>query len=132
MLMQAVRLVESAKPRRQRFVRFNASLHVRQHFVHAHISKELRERLGIRLRSIQLRRGDTVKVMAGAMKGKTGKVHAVMLRKGVAYIEGITRKNARGKEAFIPISVSNLYITDLDLSDKRRSEKIEKAKVTKA
>ncbi len=123
-------MVESSKPRKQRKERFNADLHIAQHFAHAHISKELRQKLGIKARSMQLRTGDTVKVMAGAMKGKTGKVHRIMLKESKAEIEGITRKNARGKEVYVPISISNLYITDLDLTDKLRSAKIEKAKVS--
>ncbi len=121
-------IVQSSKPRKQRIARYRAGMHIKQHFAHAHISKELREKLQIKLRSIQLRRGDTVKVMAGAMKGKTGKVHSISLQKGRAEIDGITRKNAKGKETFIPISISNLYITDLDMSDKLRAAKIENAK----
>ncbi len=46
-------------------------------------------------------------------------------------VEGITRKNAKGKELQIPIKSSNVYVTDLDLSDKLRSAKIEGAKVAK-
>ncbi|MEM3781574.1 MAG: 50S ribosomal protein L24 [Candidatus Micrarchaeaceae archaeon] len=114
----------SSKPNKQRFARFNADLHIRQHFVHAHISKELMQKLGLSKRSTQLHRGDTVKIMSGSLKGKTGKVHSVSLRRGRAEIEGITKKNARGKEKFIPISVSNLYIIDMDLSDKRRASKL--------
>ncbi|MGC8676260.1 MAG: 50S ribosomal protein L24 [Candidatus Micrarchaeia archaeon] len=120
--------VQSSKPKKQRLFRYNASMHIRQHFAHAHISKELRQKLGIRKRNIQLRSGDTVKIMSGSMKGKTGKVHRIMLKNSKAEIEGITRKNARGKETFIPVSVSSLYITDLDMSDKRRSAKLGLAK----
>ena len=119
----------SAKPRKQRKQRVNADLHIKQHFAHAHISKELRQKLGIKLRSIELRKGDTVKVMAGSAKGKTGKVNRVILKNAKAEIEGITRKNARGKEIFIPIGISNLYITDLDMHDKLRAEKINRFKV---
>jgi len=119
----------SAKPRKQRKQRFNADLHIKQHFVHAHISKELRQKLGIRLRSIELRKGDTVKVMAGSAKGKTGRVNRVILKNAKAEIEGITRKNSRGKEIFIPVSISNLYITDLDMHDKLRAEKVNRFKV---
>ncbi|MEM0147110.1 MAG: 50S ribosomal protein L24 [Candidatus Micrarchaeaceae archaeon] len=117
-------MIKSSKANKQRFARFNASMHIRQHFAHAHISKDLRQKLGVSTRSIQLRRGDTIKIMAGSMKGKTGKVHSILLRNGTAEIEGITRKDAKGKEKFIPISISNLYIIDMDLSDKRRSAKL--------
>jgi large subunit ribosomal protein L24 len=118
--------MESSKPRKQRKFRFNAPLHVRHKFVNAHISKELKEKMKIKARSIEVRRGDTVKVMSGAQKGKSGKVSRVDLKKGFVYIEGIVRKNSKGKEIMIPIRASNLYITDLDLSDKYRKEIIDK------
>ncbi len=114
----------SSKPRRQRFMRFNAPLHVRQGFAHAHLTKELKTKLSIKRRSAQIRRGDTVKVVAGDFSGKTGKVNKVSLRSSKAFIEGLTRKNAKGKELMIPIPISKLYITDLDLSDKFRKEKL--------
>ena len=118
--------MESSKPRKQRKFRFNAPLHVRHKFVNAHISKELKEKMKIKARSIEVRRGDIVKVMSGAQKGKSGKVSRVDLKKGFVYIEGIVRKTSKGKEIMIPIRASNLYITDLDLSDKYRKEIIDK------
>ncbi len=116
--------MQSSKPRKQRKFRFNAALHIRQRHVHAHISKEAAGKLGIRRRSIQVRRGDTIKVMAGKNKGKSGKVSRVSLKRAKVYIEGISRKTAKGKEILLPISVSNVYITALDLSDKERKEKL--------
>jgi large subunit ribosomal protein L24 len=91
-----------------------------------HISKELAERLGIKARSIGIRRGDTVKVVSGGQKGKSGKVSKVNLRKGFVYIDGIVRKTSKGKEIMIPIRPSNLYITELDLSDKYRKALVDK------
>ncbi len=114
----------SSKPRKQRYLRFNAGMHIRQHFSHAHVSKEAKAKLGLKRRTVQIRRGDTVKVMAGSFKGKNGKVNLVNMKKGVLYIDGISRKNAKGKELQIPIRISNVYITDLDLGDKYRKEKL--------
>lgn len=116
--------MSSSKPRIQRYMRFNAPLHVRQGFAHAHLSKELKSKLSIKRRSAQVRRGDTVKVVAGDFSGKSGKVSKVNLKRSQAFIEGLTKKNAKGKELMVPIQISKLYITDLDLSDKLRKEKL--------
>ncbi|MDE1860915.1 MAG: 50S ribosomal protein L24 [Candidatus Micrarchaeota archaeon] len=124
--------MESGKPRKQRLFRDNAPMHMRQHFVNAHISKELKAKLGIKRRSIEIRRGDTVKIMAGGNKGKTGKVLEVDLNNYVITVDGIIKKKSKGKEIHIPISASNVYLTDLDLTDKRRSGKLEALKGGKA
>lgn len=117
-------MIQSAKPKKQRKFRFNASLHKRQKFLHVHVSKELQAKLGIAKRSLQIRKGDTVKVMSGKFQGKSGKVSDVNLRTNKIAIESIIRKNAKGKEKPIPIYASKVYLTDLDLSDKIRSEKV--------
>ncbi|MDE1856005.1 MAG: 50S ribosomal protein L24 [Candidatus Micrarchaeota archaeon] len=124
--------VQSSKARKQRKFRFTAPHHFRQRFVHAHISKELATKLGIKKRSLAVRKGDTVKVMAGKQKGKSGKVSEVDMLNGRITIEGIVRKNMKGKEKMIPLSTSSVYLTDLDLSDKRRQETINGFKATKA
>ncbi len=104
----------------------NAPMHMRQNFVNVHISKELSAKLGLKRRSIEVRKGDTVKVMTGDNKGKTGKVAEVNLSTGKVLIEGIARKNAKSKERLIPIYSSNLYLTDLDLTDKNRQAEVQK------
>ncbi|MFP3215159.1 MAG: 50S ribosomal protein L24 [Candidatus Micrarchaeota archaeon] len=119
-------MIASSKPRKQRKFRYTAPLHVRQKFLNVHISKELAEKLGIKARSIEVRRGDTVKVVSGGQKGKIGKVSKINLRKGFVYIDGIVRKTSKGKEIMIPIRPSNLYITELDLSDKYRKALVDK------
>jgi large subunit ribosomal protein L24 len=116
--------MSSVQPRVQRLRRFTAPLHVRQKFAHAHVSKELKAKLGIKRRAVQVRKGDTVKIMAGKDNGKAGKVGRVDLRRSVVFIDGITRKTAKGKELQIPVRINKVYITDLDLSDKLRKEKL--------
>jgi large subunit ribosomal protein L24 len=117
-------MIASGKPRKQRAFRYNAPMHVRQKFVHVRLAKELASKLGIRKRSIAVRRGDTVRVMSGGSRGKTGKVASVDLKRAIVLVEGIVRKNAKGKESQIPIKSSNVYAIDLDLSDKLRSARI--------
>lgn len=116
--------IKSSKPRRQRFFRFNADMHERQHFVHAHLDKPLRQRLGIKTRAVQISKGDTVRVVAGGNRGKTGKVTLVSMRRGSIFIDALKKKNARGKEYSLPVSASNVYITDLNLSDRVRAAKL--------
>ncbi len=121
-------MMESSKPRKQRHWRFNAPMHARQHFVHAHIDKSLNEKLKIKKKSVQISKGDTVKVVSGGNKGKTGKVTLVNMRKNVVYIDSIKKKNAKGKEYNVPVNSSNVYITDLNTNDKRRISKLGIAK----
>lgn len=121
-------MIDSAKPRKQRLFRFNAPMHSRQHFLHVHIDKALRAKLNLRKRAVQISKGDSVKVIAGGKKGATGKVTNVDLRTGRITIDSLTKKNARGREFNIPISASNVYITDLNLTDKYRASKLKLAR----
>ncbi|MEM0087069.1 MAG: 50S ribosomal protein L24 [Candidatus Micrarchaeaceae archaeon] len=114
----------SGKPRKQRQFRYNAPMHVRQKFAHAHVPKDVREKLGIKKKSIEIRRGDTAKVVRGANKGKSGKVANVDIKRNFVFIEGISRKVAKGKEILVPIRPSNVYITNVDLTDKYRRVKL--------
>lgn len=125
-------MIQSSKPRYQRRFRFNAPMHVRQHFLHAHIDKGVRSKLKISKRSIQIARGDTVKVMTGEQKGKTGKVTHVNLRSGRITIDSLSRKSMKGKEVALQIAVSNVYITELNLSDKIRAGKLKLAPIPQA
>jgi len=106
-------------------------MHERQHFLHAHLDKALRTKLGMKRKTVQISKGDTVKIMAGSKKGTTGKVTLVNLKSGKIRVDSLMKKNARGKEFNIPISASNVYITDLNLSDKYRAEKLKVARQIK-
>jgi len=90
----------------------------------AHLSKELRQQYGFR--SLPVRKGDTVMVIRGDHKGRTGKVTRVDTSKLRVYVEGITGEKMDGTKYLIPIHPSNLIITKLDLSDKARKKIIER------
>ena len=120
---------KSKQPRKQRKALYQAPLHKRQKLVSAHLSKELREKLG--KRSLPVRKGDEVKIMRGEFKGRTGKVIKVDLKKLRIYIDGITRKKSTGEEVHVPIHPSNVMIINADLSDKMRVKIIERAKTAK-
>ena len=117
-------IMDSSKPRKQRYFRFNAAMHLRQHFVHAHVDKELGAKLGLKRRAVQISKGDTVKVMSGSKRGTTGRVARVNLRTGRIYLDSLMKKNARGKEFGVGISANNVYSTALNLSDKIRAKKL--------
>ncbi len=117
-------MLQSGQRRKQRKFRFTAEAHIRQKFAHSHVSKELAQKLGIKRRSVQIHKGDTVKVMSGAQRGKSGKVSEVDTHRSAVYIDGITRKSAKGKEKMIAIRASNVYITEMDLADAYRKAKL--------
>ncbi len=125
-------MIQSSKPRSQRLFRFTAPMHQRQHFVNAHVDKALRTKMGIKKRAIRLATGDTVKIMSGSKKGTTGKVTAVDLRRGRIKVSSMVKKNAKGKEFSVSISPSNVYITELNLEDKYRADRLKLAPVAKA
>jgi len=115
---------QSKQPRKQRKYRYNAPLHVRQNFMHSHLSKELREKYN--RRSFRVAKGDTVIVMRGTYKGYKGKVERVDLKKLKVYIAGLTLKKKDGSTVPIGIDPSNIMITELNLEDKKRRERLEK------
>ncbi len=124
----------SKQPRKQRKYRYNAPLHIRHHFLSAHLSKELREKLGFR--SIPVRKGDKVRVMRGEYKGVKGTVIKVDMKKLKIYIDSVKRKKVSGQEVHVPIDPSKVEIIELAKDKvrekiiKRRSKK-EKEKVAK-
>jgi len=114
----------SPKPKVQRKAFYNAPLHLRHKLVSAHLSRDLRDKLGIR--SLPVVVGDRVMIMKGDHKGKTGKVVEVDLKGLWVKVEGITRKKADGTEVLVKFRPWNLLILDLNLKDKWRRKIIER------
>ena len=117
-------LTRSSQPRKQRKAYFNAPLHIRQKFMTAPLSPELKEKLGIK--RLPVRKGDVVRIMRGDWKGHEGKVVRVDLKRVRIYVEGVTIKRADGTPRYYPIHPSKVMIVKLDLSDKKRQEIIER------
>ena len=112
--------IKSKQPRKQRKYRYNAPLHIKQKFLHAHLSKELRKKYS--KRSIALRKGDNVKVMRGQFKDKTGKVDEVSVKKTQVYVSGIEFVKRDGTKSRYPLQPSNIMITELNMDDKLRGK----------
>jgi large subunit ribosomal protein L24 len=116
--------MSSIQPRKQRKALHQAPLHRRGRHLHAHLSEELLVKYG--KRSTSLRVGDTVKVVRGkfAKDGHTGDVLGVDRTRFTITIEGVTVTKADGKSKPKPIHPSDVVITKLDLTDKKRREKL--------
>ncbi|MBU2561296.1 MAG: 50S ribosomal protein L24 [Nanoarchaeota archaeon] len=116
----------SKRPSKQRKYRHNAPLHLKQKFLSAHLSKELRKKYG--RRSLPVVKGDKVKVARGQFKGRENKVERTDHKKLRVYITGIERAKKEGSKSMQPINPSNLIITELNLDDKKRKASLEKSK----
>ena len=116
----------SRKPSKQRKRFFNAPLHRRGKIMSVHLSSDLRERY--RKRSFPIRVGDKVKILRGDNKNVEGKVTKVDRKKYKIFVENVVRENQKGEKTPIPIHYSNAMIIELDLSDPRRKEKLEKGR----
>lgn len=118
--------MKSKKPSKARKNRANAPLHRKQNMLASPLSKELRNKYG--KRSLQIRKGDKVRIMRGDHKGAEGEMEKANLNKGKIYITGIKAKKTDGTEKPKPIDPSNVMITELELSDKKRIVKIKRDK----
>ena len=114
----------SVQPRKQRKYRHNAPLHIRQKFVNVHLSKVLREKYN--KRSVSLKKGDSVKILRGQFKNKTGKVDEVNLKKTRVYVNGIEIVKKDGTKARYPLNPSNLMIAEINTDDKMRQKNLER------
>ncbi len=111
--------------------RYKAKMHTRKNHMHVHISKELKNNLSIKSRALLINKGDNVRIMRGTHKNKNGKIAKVNYSKRVVYIEGITRKNAKGTERLISFQPSNLMLTELNMTKERKKEFGEPAEAPK-
>ncbi|BDC19340.1 50S ribosomal protein L24 [Acidianus sp. HS-5] len=114
----------SSKPAKQRKMLFNAPYHLRRKMLTAMVSDEIIKEYGIK--RIEVKKGDSVKVMRGDNVGFEGKVAQVNTKSGRIAIEGLTRKKADGTPVYVWIHASKVMITKLDLSDNDRKSSIER------
>ncbi|MCX6741604.1 MAG: 50S ribosomal protein L24 [Candidatus Pacearchaeota archaeon] len=110
--------ISSKKPRKQRKYRANAPNHIKRDMVSSHLSKELRKVHG--KRSLTPRKGDTVKIMRGSFKRKSGKIARIDAKNEKIFVEGMQKTKKDGSKISIPFHPSNLLITELNTDDKKR------------
>lgn len=112
----------SIQPRKQRRALYNAPLHQLNKHLHAHLSEELLVKYG--KRSTTVRVGDTVKVLRGKHAGTSGEVLTVDHRRFAITIDGVTVTKSDGKSKPKPLHPSDVLLTKLDLTDRKRREKL--------
>jgi large subunit ribosomal protein L24 len=91
--------------------------------LHARLEKKLADKY--KLRSVQIRKGDTIKVLRGDFRDREGKVAKVNLKDETIEVDGVTVHKADGSEVSRPIHPSNVIVTKLEVKDKRRMSKLE-------
>ena len=88
------------------------------------LSDELQKRHS--KRSVRVKKGDKVKIMKGQFKGKSGNVESVDSKTVKVYVAGIEFQKKDGTKIKYPISPSNIMITELSLTDKKRQESLKR------
>ena len=123
--------VSSVQPRKQRKFLANAPNHIKRRLMGACLDKKLREKYGVR--SIEVRKGDEVKIMRGKFAKKQGKVGSVDVKHSRIQIDGVQRAKKGGEKVETWFHPSNVKIVVLDDSDGRRMKrkKIEKGNSTR-
>merc|ERR1712014_569784 len=109
--------------RKSRKEHFQAPSSVRRVIMSAPLSKELREKHGVR--SIPIRKDDEITVVRGSNKGREGKVTSVYRLKYCIHVNGIVREKSNGQSVPIPIAPSKVVVTKLKL-DKDREQILER------
>ena len=112
--------MKTKKPKLQRKRSIYAALHIKKKLISAALSKELRAQL--KRRSVTIRKGDQVEIRKGKFKGTNGAVTLVDLKKIRVHVDGATIKKRGGIQVQVPLSVSNLRITKLVTTDKKRRQ----------
>jgi large subunit ribosomal protein L24 len=113
-------------PKKQRKMLFNAPAHVRHKLMAAPLSPELIAQRGIK--SLPVRKGDSVRVVRGDHKGFDGKVSKVDLKHYRVTLEGLTREKVDGTTVFVALHPSKIMIRTLNLDDKVRKALLERKK----
>jgi large subunit ribosomal protein L24 len=121
-------MTTSTKAKKQRKARWNAALHKKKRMVSVHLDSALMSEYNVR--SIPVRKGDTVRVLRGAEDFKTSeaKVASVDLKNLKIIVENVTVPKADGTQKPKPVDPSDVLLTKLDLSDPWRKAKLDSLK----
>ena len=120
----------SVQPRKQVKFRANAPNHIKRKFMGATLDKPLRKTF--KRRSIEVVKGDEVKIMRGKFSGKKGKVGKVDIKNSRIQIDGVQRSKKGGEKVETWFHPSKVKIVTLNEKDSRRFKKSKKAEAPKA
>jgi len=124
--------VSPHSPRRQRKALYTADAFERRRRMTVLLSRELRGRF--HRRSVPVRKGDTVRVLAGSFAGREERVAKIDRRAYSVTLDNVTLKTADEKLKPLGLRPGRLVITRLNLSDpwRRRSLRVREEDVTPA
>ena len=108
----------SKQPRKQIKYSINAPNHIKRNFMAAMLDKVLKEKYG--RNSLEVRKGDEVKIMRGKFKGKKGKVAVVDVASCRIQVDGAARMKEGGEKIETWLHPSNVKIVTIEENDKRR------------
>merc|ERR1712142_332380 len=110
---------KTSSRRKNRKAYFNAPSHVRRTLMSAPLSKDLRQKYGVR--SMPIRKDDEVQIVRGHFKSQqVGKVLQAYRKKYVVHIERIQREKANGATVHVGIHPSKVVIMKLKLDKDRK------------
>jgi large subunit ribosomal protein L24 len=92
----------------------------------APLSPELTASKGVK--SLPVKKGDTVRIVRGDHTGFEGKVNRVDLKRYRIFLEGLTREKVDGTNIFVSVHPSKVMIKNLKLDDKWRKGIVERKK----
>ena len=109
----------SSSRRKARKAYFTAPSNVRRKLMSSHLSKELKEKHGVR--AMPIRKGDEVVIVRGQNKTHTGKVITVYRKRFCIHIERYTKEKSNGQTVPVPVHPSNVFITKLKMNEDRKN-----------
>jgi large subunit ribosomal protein L24 len=114
------------RPAQNRRAKRETPYHQRKKDFNVHLSSDLRKKYGIR--SLPVRKDDTVLIMRGKFSGLQKRVAHVSLKKRKVQIEGVKMTKTDGTEIFFWLEPSNLLLTNLGKIDDGRKKIIDRKK----
>lgn len=122
--MQMTKSVKDPGKQRERL--FNAPAHVRHKLMSAHLAPDLVKSQGVK--SLPVRKGDTVRIVRGDHEGFEGKISTVDRKNYRIFIEGLTREKVDGTVIFVSVHPSKVLVKNLNLDDKWRKASLARKK----
>lgn len=116
--------MKTKSPRKQRKRLYTASESQRCKRFSSHLSSDLKKSQNVR--SLPVRKGDTVRIMRGALGGFEGKVTRIDRKNFQVFVEGVTREKVDGTTTPVPTHPSKVMITRLDMTDKWRKRALKR------
>jgi len=120
---------KSKIPKKQRKFRYNAPLHLKKKFLTVHLNKELKKTQN--RRSLQVKKGDKIKILRGNFKGKTGIVEKIDIKKEHIFVHGVETIKKDGSKVPKTINASNIMIISLNQEGKKRNKQNKQIKNAK-